>query len=62
MRLQFRSARRFGYGASPGMVRRCLERCDAAGITGSVEVLRVLSDTRPVGTQGPVWQIEGRMV
>ena len=44
------------------MVRRCLERCDAAGITGRVEVLRVLSDTRPVGTQGPVWQIEGRMV
>jgi hypothetical protein len=62
MRLQFRSARRFGYGASPGMVRRCLERCDAAGITGRVEVLRVLSDTRPVGTQGPVWQIDGRMV
>jgi hypothetical protein len=60
--LQFRSARLFGYGASPGMVRRCLERCDAAGITGRVEVLRVLSDTRPVGTQGPVWQIEGRMV
>jgi hypothetical protein len=62
LRLQFRSARRFGYGASPGMVRRCLERCDAAGITGRVEVLRVLSDSRPVGTQGPVWQIEGRMV
>jgi hypothetical protein len=62
MRLQFRSARRFGYGASPGMVRRCLERCDAAGITGRVEVLRVLSDTQPVGTQGPVWQIEGRFV
>jgi hypothetical protein len=62
LRLQFRSASRFGYGASPGMVRRCLERCDAAGITGSVDVLRVLSDTHPVGTQGPVWQIEGRMV
>ena len=62
LRLQFRSARRFGYGASPGMVRRCLERCDAAGITGRIEVLRVLSDTQPVGTQGPVWQIGGRMV
>ena len=62
LRLQFRSARRFGYGASPGMVRRCLERCDADGIRGSVEVLRALSDTRPVGTQGPVWQIDGRMV
>ena len=62
LRLQFRSASRFGYGASPGMVRRCLERCDAAGMTGRVTVLRVLSDTHPVGTQGPVWQIDGRMV
>ena len=35
LRLQFRSASRFGYGASPGMVRRCLERCDAAGMTRS---------------------------
>ena len=62
LRLQFRSASRFGYGASAGMVRRCLERCDDAGITGSVTVLRALSDTHPVGTQGPVWQIDGRMV
>jgi hypothetical protein len=62
LRLQFRSASRFGYGASPGMVRRCLERCDAAGMHGNVSVLRVLSDTRPVGTQGPVWQIDGQMV
>jgi len=62
LRLQFRSASRFGYGASPGMVRRSLERCDADNIRGRVEVLRVLSDTDPVGTQGPVWQIAGRMV
>ncbi|HUY71751.1 MAG TPA: hypothetical protein VMV08_05880 [Gaiellaceae bacterium] len=62
MRLQFRSASRFGYGASAGMVRRCLERCDAAGIHGRVQVLRALSDTQPVATQGPVWQIDGRMV
>ncbi len=62
LRLQFRSASHFGYGASPGMVRRCLERCESAGMTGSVTVLRVLSDTHPVGTQGPVWQIDGRMV
>jgi hypothetical protein len=61
-RLQFRSASHFGFGASAGMVRRCLERCDDAGMRGSVRVLRVLSDTRPVGTQGPVWQIDGRMV
>jgi hypothetical protein len=62
LRFQFRSASRFGYGASPGMVRRCFERCDADSIRGGVEVLRVLSDTDPVGTQGPVWQIAGRMV
>jgi hypothetical protein len=62
LHLQFRSASRFGYGASAGMVRRCLERCDAAGISGKVQVLRALSDSRPVGTQGPVWQIDGRMV
>ena len=62
LRLQFRSASRFGYGASAGMVRRCFERCDADNIRGRVEVLRVLSDTDPVGTQGPVWHIAGRMV
>ncbi len=62
LRLQFRSASSFGYGASPGMVRRCFERCDADGMRGTVTVLRVLSDSRPVGTQGPVWQIDGRMV
>ncbi len=60
--LRFRSASRFGYGASPGMVRRCLERCADDGIRGRVAVLRALSDTRPVGTQGPVWQIDGEMV
>jgi hypothetical protein len=60
--MQFRSASRFGYGASAGMVKRCFERCDADGIRGSVRVLRVLSDTRPVGTQGPTWLIDGRTV
>jgi hypothetical protein len=60
--LRFRAARAFGYGASPQMVRRCLERCDGAGIRGSVRVLRVLCDTDPVGTQGPVWYVGGRTV
>lgn len=59
---RFRSARRFGYGASPEMVRRCLERLDERGITGSVEILRALSDTKPVGTQGPVWYVDGHSV
>ena len=57
---RFRSARRFGYGTSPQMVRRCLERCDAEHLQGSVTVLRALSDTRPVATQGPVWLADGR--
>jgi hypothetical protein len=60
--LRFRAARRFGYGASPQMVARCLERCDERGMRGEVRVVRVLSDTRPVHTQGPVWQLDGRTV
>jgi len=59
---RFRSARRFGYGASPGMVRRCLERLDSEGVEGSVTILFALSDTDPVGTQGPVWYLGGRPV
>jgi len=60
--LRFRSARTSGYGVSPEMARRCLERCDAAGIRGSVSVLRVLSGSRHVGTQGPVWLAGGKTI
>jgi hypothetical protein len=60
--LRFRSASRFGYGAAPELVRRCLARCDAEGIRGSVRILRALSDTRAVSTQGPVWLLDGRTV
>ena len=60
--LRFRCARHFGYGASPEMAARCLERCDDEGITGEVAVLHVLSDTQPVATQGPVWIQGGRVV
>jgi hypothetical protein len=59
---RFRCARNFGYGAAPGMVRRCLERLDGADIRGEVRILRALSDTRPWATQGPVWYVEGRPV
>jgi hypothetical protein len=59
---RFRAARVFGYGASSGMVRRCLERLDGEGIRGTVRILRVLSDTDPVATQGPVWYVGGRAV
>jgi hypothetical protein len=60
--LRFRSAHHFGYGVSPEMAGRCFGRCDEEGITGQVEILRVLSDTHPVGTQGPVWLLDGRTI
>jgi hypothetical protein len=59
---RFRAARTFGYGASTEMVARCLARCDEDGIRGRVRALHALSATRPVQTQGPVWQLEGRTV
>jgi hypothetical protein len=60
--LRFRAAHSFGYGAAPQMAARCLSRCDEDGMRGTVRVLRVLSGSRPVGTQGPVWQIDGLTV
>jgi hypothetical protein len=59
---RFRCARTFGFGAAPGMVRRCLERLDGADIRGEVHILRALSDTKPWATQGPVWYVDGRPV
>jgi hypothetical protein len=60
--LRFRCAHHFGYGVSPEMATRCFERCDGDGMTGEVEILHALSDTKPVGTQGPVWVVGGRAV
>jgi len=59
---QFRSASTYGYGASAGMVRRCLARLDEAGIPGHLRLVRSLSDTHPVATQGPVWYVGGKTV
>jgi hypothetical protein len=59
---RFRVARSFGYGASPEMTARCLARLDEDGIRGRVRILRALSDTRPVATQGPVWYVGGKSV
>ena len=44
------------------MARRCFERLDNDGIVGVVKVLRVLSDTDNVDTQGPVWLVGGKSV
>ena len=60
--LRFRVARLRGYGASAEMARRCLERLDGEGITGKLDILRALSDSQPVATQGPVWRVGGRSV
>ena len=59
---RFRVAQSFGYGASPQMTARCLERVDAEGIPGRVTILRTLSDTHNVATQGPVWRVGGKAV
>jgi hypothetical protein len=58
----FRCSGRSGYGVSRSMARRCCERLDHDGITGSTRVLRVLSDTDNVDTQGPVWLVGGKML
>ena len=60
--LRFRVSGKSGYGASPLMARRCLERMDAAGLTGRLEAVTALSDTENVATQGPVWRVAGRSV
>jgi hypothetical protein len=60
--LRFRAARLFGYGASPEMTARCLQRLDEAEIPGRLTLLHILSDTHPVATQGPVWRLAGRSV
>jgi hypothetical protein len=60
--LQFRASGKQGYGVSPQMARRCFERMDAEGITGSVRIAYGLSDTENAETQGPVWRVAGRSV
>jgi hypothetical protein len=59
---RFRCARNFGYGAAPELVRRCLQRLDEVAIRAEVRILHALSDTRPMGTQGPVWYVGGKPV
>ena len=56
----FRCSGGSGYGVSPAMARRCFERLDNEGIVGATTVLRVLSETDNVDTQGPVWLVGGK--
>jgi hypothetical protein len=57
---RFRCASAQGYGASAGMVGRCLARLDEAGISGRIRITRVLSDVQPVGTQGATFLVGRR--
>jgi hypothetical protein len=57
---RFRCASSQGYGASSGMVGRCLARLDEADIGGRVRLTRVLSDVHPVGTQGATFLVGRR--
>lgn len=59
---RFRVAHVTGYGASHTMARRCFERLDEEQIRSTVRVLRALSDTHHVATQGPVWRVAGHSV
>lgn len=57
---RFRCASERGYGASIGMVGRCLARLDEAGITGRLRITQALSDVQPVGTQGATFAVGRR--
>jgi hypothetical protein len=54
--LRFRVTERGGggYGTSPEMTRRCLQRMDEIGVTGRLRELTALSDVDYVATQGPI--------
>lgn len=57
---RFRCASDRGYGASAGMVGRCLARLDAVEITGHVRITQALSDVHPVATQGATFVVGRR--
>jgi len=50
----FRISRVRGYGAHTPLVEACLAKLDTVGITGDLELVRVLHEVEPNLTQGPV--------
>ena len=52
----------FHFVPAPEMASRCFKRLDAAGIRGEVRIVHAQSDTKPWGTQGPVWYVGGKAV
>ena len=53
----FRISRVRGYGAHAPLVGHCLEKVDAVGITGELELVQVLHEVRHNLTQGPVQRV-----
>ena len=50
----FRISHTRGYGAYAPLVASCLAKLDEVGITGELELVRVLHEVEPNWTQGPV--------
>lgn len=50
----FRISRVRGYGAHSPLVEACLAKLDEVGISGDLELIRVLHEVEPNWTQGPV--------
>lgn len=50
----FRISHSRGYGAHAPLVESCLAKLDAVGISGELELVRVLHQVEPNWTQGPV--------
>ncbi len=49
----FRISRVRGYGAHAPLVEACLAKLDEVGISGELELVRVLHNVEPNWTQGP---------
>ena len=60
--LRFRASGKQGYGVSVQLARRCFERMDSDGITGTLRVIYDVSDSENAVTQGPVWRVAGKSV
>jgi hypothetical protein len=52
---RFRAAHTWGYGAAAELCRKRLDTLDRLGVTGTLRLLKHLSDVKPVATQGPAY-------
>jgi hypothetical protein len=52
---RFRAAHTWGYGTAAEVCRKRLDTLDRLGVAGTLQLLRHLSDVKPVATQGPAY-------